>query len=305
MHIILVLSRKEVKKQSVMYKLKRFIKKLFTPVTIMLIPHDSKRTINLKLPSIGVVTSVALWLVGSVYVVAVAIDTIEYYRMKEKLGLYATQLTELKSTITSLKRAESEFARILSFKSRDKILENVDTKVNTYDAGSVDINILKDQIQKTVDTVGAIGEFLREQKDIYMATPKGWPVSGRITSDFGQRENPRYGGDEFHSGIDISTSTGSPVKATAEGVVSFSGWSGGNGNLVVIEHGLGFSTFYAHNSSNLVAVGKRVKRGDVIAYSGSTGNSTGPHVHYEVWRSGKSVNPRNFIMEAKNVSQEK
>ena len=301
----MVLLRKETKKQSAMYKLKRFLKKLFTPVTIMLIPHDSKRTLNLKLPSIGVVASVMLWLVGSVYVITIAINTIEYYHMKKKLSFYTAQFYELKSTISTLKKAETEFERILSFKNKDEILENVDAKVNTHDAGSIDMNVLKDQIRKTTDTVGAISEFLKEQKDIYMATPKGWPVEGKITSDYGQRENPRYGGAEFHSGTDISTTPSTPVKATAEGVVSFSGWSGGNGNLVVVEHGFGYSTFYAHNSSTLVKIGKRVKRGDVVAYSGSTGNSTGPHLHYEVWSNGKAVNPRNFIVEAKNVSQEK
>ncbi|MBI3593270.1 MAG: M23 family metallopeptidase [Nitrospirae bacterium] len=288
-----------------MYKLKRFLKRLFTPVTIMLIPHDSKRTINIKLPSIGVISSVILWMVGSVYVVAIAINTIEYYQMKSKLSFYTAQFSELKSTISTLKKAEAEFERLLSFRNKDKILENVDNKFNTNDAGSIDMAILKEQIKKSVDSVGAIKDFLKEQKDVYMATPKGWPIQGRITSDFGQRENPKHGGLEFHSGIDISTPSGTPVKATADGIVSFSGWSAGNGNLVVIEHGFGYSTFYAHNSSVVASVGRRVKRGDIIAYSGSTGNSTGPHLHYEVWSNGKAVNPRQFIMEAKNVSKEK
>lgn len=288
-----------------MYKLKRFLKKLFTPVSIMLIPHDSKRTINIKLPSIGVISSVILWLIGTVYVISAAIDTIEYYNMKNKLSFYTTQFTELKSTISSLKKAEAEFSRLLSFRNKGKILENVDNRVNKYGTGSVDMEILRDQIKNTVNTVWSIRDFLKEQKDIYMATPKGWPAEGRVTSDYGQRENPKNGGLEFHSGIDISATTGTQVRATAEGIVSFSGWSGGNGNLVVIEHGFGYSTFYAHNSTNLVSVGKKVKRGEPIALSGATGNTTGPHIHYEVWHNGKAINPAGFIMEAKNVSKEK
>ncbi|BCB96396.1 membrane protein [Dissulfurispira thermophila] len=278
-----------------MYKLKRFIRRLFTPVTIMLIPHDSKRTINVKLPSIGVVSSVVLWLVGSIYVISIAIDTIEYYNMKSKLNFYMGQFVELRTTISLLEKAEAEFKRLLSFKSRDKILENVDTQINVHDAGSLDMDLLKDQIKNTVEKVAEIQQFLKNQKDIYISTPKGWPVIGRITSEFGPRENPRYGGQEFHSGLDISAATGTPVRATADGIVSFAGWSAGNGNLVVVEHGFGYSTFYAHNSSIAVKVGQKVKRGDTIAYVGSTGNTTGPHLHYEVWHNGKAVNPVDFL----------
>ncbi|MCL5061826.1 MAG: M23 family metallopeptidase [Nitrospiraceae bacterium] len=285
-----------------MYKLKRFFRRLFTPVTIMLIPHDSKRTINLKLPSIGVVTSVILWLVGSVYVVSAAIDTIEYYHMKSRLNFYMSQFVELKSTISTLEKAEAEFKRLLSFKSKDRILENVDTRVNLHDAGSLDMELLKDQIKNTIEKVTDIRDFLKNQKDIYMATPKGWPIIGRTTSEFGSRENPMHGGQEFHSGLDISVGTGNSVEVTADGIVSFAGWSAGNGNLVVVEHGFGYSTFYAHNSSINVRVGQKVKRGEVISHSGSTGNSTGPHLHYEVWHNGKAVNPMMFIKEAKNVS---
>ncbi|HAK89130.1 MAG: hypothetical protein A2077_01915 [Nitrospirae bacterium GWC2_46_6] len=285
-----------------MYKIKRFIKKLFTPVTIMMIPHDSKRTINIKLPSIGVFASALLWLVGSVYVVSIAIDTVEYYSMKSKVNFYTREFVELKSTISTLKKAEAEFKRLLSFGSKDKILENVDNKAGLHDAGSLDMDILKDQIKNTIEKVTVIKDFLRDQKDVYMATPKGWPVMGRITSDFGDRQNPRTGIFEFHSALDIAVSPGTPIKATADGIVSFSGWSAGNGNLVVIEHGFGYSTFYAHNSSNAVNVGQRVKRGSVIAHSGSTGNSTGPHVHYEVWHHGKPVNPIAFVKNIKEKS---
>lgn len=278
-----------------MYKIKQFLKRLFRPVTIMLIPHDSRRTINLKLPSIGVITSVILWLVGSIYVISIAVDTVRYHDMESKLKFYTAQFSELASTISTLKRAEAELKRLLSLGSKEKILENVDTRVNIHDAGSLNIELLKEQIKKTVEEVGAIQDFLRQQKDIYMATPKGWPIIGRVTSYFGQRENPIHGKEEFHSGVDISANSGTPIKATADGVVSFSGWIAGNGNLVVIEHGFGYSTLYAHNRLNVVKVGQKVKRGDIIAYVGSTGNATGPHLHYEVWHNGKAVNPMTFI----------
>jgi len=99
----------------------------------------------------------------------------------------------------------------------------------------------------------------------------------------------------MHTGIDITMPRGTALHATADGVVSFADRSGGNGNIVVIEHGHGLSTVYAHNTRNSVKAGQTVKRGEVIAYSGSTGVSTGPHVHYEVWRNGQSVNPAPFL----------
>ena len=88
---------------------------------------------------------------------------------------------------------------------------------------------------------------------------------------------------------------GTPLHATADGVVSFADRSAGNGNITVVEHGYGYSTVYAHNTKNLVRAGQTVKRGQVVAYAGSTGTSTGPHVHYEVWKKGQSVNPMPFV----------
>jgi len=234
-----------------------------------------------------------------------AVNTAEYKKMKSKLNFYTSQFTELESTMMTIKKAEIEFSKLLSLGDRNKILENVDVRITTHDVGSIDMNLLQAQIKKTIESVDTIKDYLKEQKDIYMATPRGWPVNGRVTSEFGPRENPKDGTPEFHSGIDISAPKDSKVSVTADGIVSFAGWSKGSGNLVVVEHGFGYSTFYAHNSSLLVSVGQKVKRGDHISYSGSTGDSTGPHVHYEVRHNGKAVNPREFIMEASNVYKEK
>jgi murein DD-endopeptidase MepM/ murein hydrolase activator NlpD len=274
-----------------MSRFRKVLRKAFTPITIMLIPHSSTRHLSLKIPSIGVVLSVAAWLVGSVYIISMAVNTLEYRQMKERLNYYSGQFSEMYATMNALKTTESEFKRLFSLGTREKVLENL----RTTDSGSIDMEALKDQIRNTMESVKDIREFLKEQKDIYLATPRGWPVPGNITSTYGKRENPIRGGYDFHSGVDISIGSGTPVKATADGVVIFSGWSGGSGNLIALEHGFGYSTFYAHNKSNAVKVGQYVKRGDVIAYSGSTGSSTGPHSHYEIWKSGKHINPMRFI----------
>jgi murein DD-endopeptidase MepM/ murein hydrolase activator NlpD len=257
----------------------------------MLIPHSNSRPFSLKIPSIGVVLSIAMWLIGSLYVVSMAVNTFEYRTMKEKLNYYSAQFIELNATINALSKAESEFRRLFSLGTKEKVLEDL----RTTDSGSIDMEALKEQIKTTMERVDSIREYLKEQKDIYLATPKGWPVPGNVTSPYGKRENPIHGGYDFHSGIDISTASGTPVKATADGVVIFSGWSGGSGNLVALEHGLGYSTFYAHNKSIAVKVGQYVKRGEVLAYSGSTGSSTGPHSHYEIWKEGRHINPMPFL----------
>jgi murein DD-endopeptidase MepM/ murein hydrolase activator NlpD len=123
------------------------------------------------------------------------------------------------------------------------------------------------------------------------ASPGGmqWPVSGPVTSPFGWR----WG--RMHEGIDIAVPSGTPVHAAAAGTVIYAGWMGGYGNLVAIDHGGGISTAYGHNTSVAVAVGQSVTQGQVIAYSGSTGHSTGPHVHFEVRVDGSPRDPLGYL----------
>jgi murein DD-endopeptidase MepM/ murein hydrolase activator NlpD len=116
-----------------------------------------------------------------------------------------------------------------------------------------------------------------------------WPASGSVTSKFGQR----WGKE--HKGIDIGVPTGTNVKSFMSGKVTYSDWQGGYGNLVIISHGNGLQTYYAHNSKLLVKVGQSVDSGSVIAKSGNTGNSTGPHIHFEVRKNGEPVNPYQYL----------
>ena len=128
--------------------------------------------------------------------------------------------------------------------------------------------------------------------DTPVTTPTGWPTNGFISSGYGLRWN----GAEFHQGIDIAAEMGTPIVATADGVVTIAGWNaGGYGNMVDIDHGSGVSTRYGHASAVVVTVGQRVRRGQIIAYVGSTGHSTGPHLHYEVRLSGQPVNPSSYL----------
>jgi len=131
-------------------------------------------------------------------------------------------------------------------------------------------------------------------------TPTILPLEGNITSPFGYRRNP-FGGwsSEFHSGIDIACDYGTPVHATADGIVTFAGWDSAYGRRVDIDHGYGVVTFYGHNSRLLVSAGDHVKKGDVIAYSGNSGRSSGPHLHYGAYVNGKLVDPLMFTNTTK------
>ena len=122
-------------------------------------------------------------------------------------------------------------------------------------------------------------------------TPSIWPAAGYVSSPYGLRFN----GTEFHQGIDIAADMGTPIVATADGVVTAAGWNGGYGNMVDVDHGGGIVTRYGHASAVAVTVGQQVRRGEVIAYVGSTGRSTGPHVHYEVRVNGAPVNPAGYL----------
>ena len=274
-------------------KIKAILKRAIAPVTIMFIPHsNTRRTLNLNIPAAGIMISAVLCCFGILYLSSMILDVIRYQAMEKQIRDYSQKVSDFNATLLSLKKAEKDLHQLISLGSKEKILETIDTS----DMGAIDINQIQKQITSSMQTVGAIKDYLRSQKDLYLATPRGMPIQqGTITSPFGIRTHPITHRTEFHRGLDISTAAGNPVRATADGIVSFSGWNGSGGNVVVVEHGYGFSTYYAHNKMNMVEVGQKVKRGAVLGYVGSTGNATGSHVHYEVWHDGKGVNPIGYI----------
>ena len=121
------------------------------------------------------------------------------------------------------------------------------------------------------------------------------PGNGGVTDDYGPRINPVTGEAGFHAGVDLGDPYGAPVYASKTGVVVYSGWISGYGNTIIIDHGSGVQTLYAHNSSLLFGVGDSVNRGQTIAYVGSTGMSTGPHIHWEIRINGQHINPMPYV----------
>lgn len=162
-----------------------------------------------------------------------------------------------------------------------------------------EISRLRRDAERRLASFQEIAWYVGNQKSLRNATPSLWPTEGSITSLYGYRfaAMRRVDGEtgEFHAGIDIANAADTLIHATADGTVRFSGWSHGYGNMVVIDHGYGVSTLYGHTSKTLVKTGDRVMRGQVIAYMGTTGRSTGAHLHYEVWRQGRPVNPMAYL----------
>lgn len=175
----------------------------------------------------------------------------------------------------------------------NKYLETRGVKPVFKDAqgGVVDNDILS-----TVEISTFYEEYLKTINNSLAYIPLGMPFSGRITSSFGHRSNP-FGGYsvETHRGMDIKGPTGAPVKSMAKGKVIFSGRKGGYGNCIILEHGSGFQTLYGHLSKIMVKRGQKIEIGQQIGNIGSTGRSTGPHLHYEVHQHGKRINPISFL----------
>jgi murein DD-endopeptidase MepM/ murein hydrolase activator NlpD len=139
--------------------------------------------------------------------------------------------------------------------------------------------------------------FYEENNLMLASTPSIWPVRGYFSSSFGLRNDPFTGEREMHYGVDVSTVTGRPVVATADGIVLYAARRGTYGNIVVIDHKFGVMTRYAHLSGFNTRAGQQVKRGEVVGYVGSTGRSRAPHLHYEVWVQDRPVSPLDYILE--------
>lgn len=156
---------------------------------------------------------------------------------------------------------------------------------------------LVEEAERNERSLVELSRYFEDRKSLLASTPSLWPARGWVTSDFGLRLDPYTAKRVMHNGMDIANRHGTPVIAPADGVVIFAGMEGGYGKVLVLDHGYGIKTRYAHLSEINVSLGERVRRAQRIAAIGNTGRSTGPHLHYEVRVNGISENPRKFILE--------
>ena len=160
-----------------------------------------------------------------------------------------------------------------------------------------DLVRLKEMASYQEESFNNLKAFLVDQRDLLQRSPYRWPVQGFVSSTFGPRTDPFTGLQRQHQGIDVVAPKGTIIRAPADGIVTFTSVDPSFGNMLVIDHGYGIITRYGHNDSNIVREGQRIKRGDPIAYVGSSGKSTGPHLHYEIRINDIAVNPQNFLID--------
>ena len=188
----------------------------------------------------------------------------------------------------------------LRLRSKAVELQSVYHKTNKFINVSIlreNARLLKEEIERRQEEMKIVKSTLQALEHQVDHTPSIWPVYGRITSRFGWRWDP-ISKDRitFHRGLDIKVSMGTPVRVSADGIVKCARWGNGYGYLVEVNHGYGLTTIYAHLSRFKVVAGQKVKKGQVIAYSGNSGNrSTGPHLHYEVRVAGRPINPYPYL----------
>jgi murein DD-endopeptidase MepM/ murein hydrolase activator NlpD len=163
------------------------------------------------------------------------------------------------------------------------------------DSPETTLGILKDLLGVLEDRMTSVRKGVEGRQALAAATPSIWPLTGWLTSNFGKRKDPLDGSPDFHPGLDISADRGTPVHATADGVVELSAHNGNYGNSIEISHGYGISTRFGHLSSYAVRKGSKIHRGDVIGYVGSTGRTTGSHLHYEILLNGQPMDPLKFL----------
>lgn len=301
--------------------------------TLMIVPHHGKKVFQFVIPfqlikiAATILSVCGFLLVGGYFhtytkysqVVSVASkekEELEQLRaINDKQAAQIQQLAQatagLQEDMIKLNQLDAELRRIVNSEDQPTASRAGVVRTGGQQYGGQGGPVLKPQIQELTGLVNelqataqertesltSLKEAILAKKARLAARPSIWPASGEVTSRFGWRGSPwGGGGGDWHPGIDIAGDYGTPIYATADGYVVHSEWnSGGYGNMVEIDHGNGMVTIYGHNSRNVAIAGSLVKKGDVIAYMGSTGYSTGVHVHYEVRVNGSAVNPESFL----------
>jgi murein DD-endopeptidase MepM/ murein hydrolase activator NlpD len=288
-------------------------------------PHARIRTLNISKSAIrSVLLSLAGVLILSVYLIYQYHDikgqerelqsmSEELMQQKVLVQNYALNLIDYKRQMFLIRDLDTKLRQVLSLGPRDKAqqllgiggpdelgLQNLATIGEKKQGEALkemhqELTQLQGVASKQETSLQTLIEYFEDKRSLYASTPADWPVRGWVTSPFGSRISPITGKIQFHEGMDIAAQIGTPVIAPADGVVIKAGSESSYGDLVELSHGYGLKTIFGHNSRLNVKPGQHVKRGDIIAYVGDTGSSTGPHLHYEVRLNGLPVNPVHYL----------
>ena len=305
-------------------KLRRSLSKILNQkLTILLIPHNVTRPFRMQFSFAFVLFLVFLWTGVTSWAAMAVFSNVDYWSVKAdheilklKVSLFSKELRKSREYLDQVKEADEQLRKMIQLKGEKKLISSSDEgqggpqpyeqsllaktlNMRLWDVTPSEIHqevsAITKESQERLASYKEITQHVAYQRAMFRSAPRGWPAEGHISSRFGERVSPTHGGPQFHTGIDIANFSGTPVRATGDGLVVHASWEGGYGRLVSIDHGFGFLTHYGHNNRLVVKEGDRVKRGQVIAYMGSSGASTGNHLHYEIWLNGRYVNPARYL----------
>jgi len=229
--------------------------------------------------------------------------------LEDKYSLLNKRMESLNKTMNALRERDANVYRVIFESDPITADEDYQKKLNKLSTSSINslikstennIDKLEKKLYVQSKSYDELENLIKKKEDMLKHFPAIQPITNekltRIASGFGYRIDPVYKTPKMHAGIDFTAPTGTEVYATGDGIIKVAGSEGdGYGNKVVVDHGYGYQTLYAHNSKVLVHVGQEVRRGQLIALVGSTGKSTGPHCHYEVIKNNEKINPVNFF----------
>ncbi len=290
--------------------------------TFIIVPHNSARgMISFRVRKIVLYSLLFISLISIIIVSSSTVYTgmltrrLLHYKLtlsvneeqKRQIDYFTVETSQVKEAIRELLGRDNELRRLLGLQLKESkinlagiVTSKEREKLSLIDSATAskigkikkDLIDVEEKLKERKESLEALQKAVAYIRARFAATPSIWPVYGRIVSGFGYRYYPWRG---FHTGLDITGWYGEPVRAPADGIVTEAGWNGGYGKSVMIDHGYGLVTLYGHNSKLAVGIGQRIKKGQIIAYVGSSGLATGPHVHYEIRRGGRVINPYAYL----------
>src|SRR5690554_6098044 len=260
--------------------------------TVMVVPNFQGTTKSLNIPFFLTIFLFCLLVANFYFLFRYPWRLLKISQQEQKIDqlcdIIARQERDLKQINPSIEKTHEMEERL---NNTNKLIAEIREILNS------NLEFVEKELEKSEERLEKLYADLKAFNKELDYTPTIWPVYGRITSGFGYRIHPISRKHDFHRGIDISARKGTPIRAAAGGRVVRANFYGGYGWTVIIDHGYGYRTLYAHNRNLVVRQGQYVSKGQVVAYSGDSGNTTGPHLHYEVHVNGKPVNPTTYLWQ--------